>query len=189
MPEEISEVKQLIADGTAKNLEQALGILSERQKEREILDLRLFYQNSSLIRQIFPELLDEKQYKGSNVRMASVPSGSLDRALKYEGERKLALGKLMELVSKKAGVTKLTAVIRNFQFGGKKGVFLSSFSEKAVHKRGSKSFAERYGFYRIEFRRVLEDYVLGMFGAWNRHEVSKEASLALYIPKSEIIEL
>ena len=190
----LEEARQLVTDGIAEDVEQARKIIYDLEQKHKRADLRIFYQDFHLVREVFPELMDEKPYFGSNVRMASVPSGSIDRALKYEGERKLALGKLTELVSKDRDITKLTAIkltaiIDNFQFDEKKGIFLSSFSQKAVHKRGSKTFDEIHNLYRIEFKRVLDDYVFGMFGAWNRHEVSNKASLVLYCSESKVLEM
>src|SRR3989344_1769001 len=88
--------------------------------------------------------------------------------------------------------SKLVALIEDFKYEGKDGIFLSSSSADEVHERGKKTFEDRYkeltgkDLYRIEFTPFHGDYIIGMFLGWGLHKISNNNSIILYIPKSKV---
>ena len=192
------EVKSLIASGIATNEQHAERILKETSKRRERADLYIFYTNRHVVKTcLATRPVDERPYNGSNVRVATIPSGSMSRIGKLTGlTSSLAIGALKELVPKAElaqeatgqGI-KLVAFVRNFQIDGKLGVFLSSTSAEAIHAQGRKTLDEKENLLRVEFSPIGGDFVLGMFSAWSRQPFGDSVSLVLWMPRSQTIAL
>ena len=192
-PEEEKEARQLVHGGIARDMAHATEILLRTQERRERSDLRILYMDTPLVRDTLPELMGEKPYNSSTIRIASVPSGSLDKVKKHlraKSGKTLALGKIMELISEgNEENVRLGAEIRNLGYDDKPGIHLDPVSMEEMMKRGTTSFAERNGLYRIEIKSISEDYVFGMFAAWERHPINGDASLMLYISRSRVLEI
>lgn len=191
MPSEI-EIRKLVRSGVARDEEHAKQILVELEQKRQRADMILFYTDVTLVRSFFKgELIDERPYNFSNILVAGVPSGSLDKAAKKPQENRiLALGRIMEFVSQEDRQdTKLVVWIKNIGYGGKEGIFLSSYSAENVHAKGKTTFDEKHNLYRIEFRPISEDFIFGIFHTWNQHPINQQASLILYIARARVIVL
>lgn len=191
-------IRELIGSGLARDCEHAIQILDEMAQKAQRADMFIFYTDYHQVRACFGEhIIDERPYNNTTIRIATVPSGAISQVVKAQALRgTLAIGALKEFVSKPADGgamadqdAELVAIVRDFPFRGKLGIFLSPYSAKAVHDRGGSTFDERRNLCRIEFQPIAGDYVLGMFSAWSQQPEKDDVSLVLYMPKSRVIFL
>jgi len=188
--------EQMVRGHVAADIAHAKSILAEMNERRRRADMKLFYSGDAAdaVRYVLSDsLMDEGCYNGSAVRVASVPSGFVDKLRRQPQEtwrgRRFATGRIMEFVSKDGEDARLVACVRNFPYEGKGGLFLSPYSAEIVHRKGRGTFDEQHGLYRIEYEPVAGDYVLGMFTRWGSHPINDQASLLLYIPRDRVLEI
>ena len=88
------EAQQLVREHLATNIEQARIILSQIERKREKSDLVIIYTNPTIpdyFQKKLPngdikkDLIDERVYNYSNIRIGSIPSGALNKILGIEG--------------------------------------------------------------------------------------------------------
>jgi hypothetical protein len=174
--------QQMIFGHVAKNIEEARKMIEEMQRVHDKVDVVVFYTNVGRTRGAFKgELVDESPYHNTHVRSALVNSSLLKYADRTPG---LALGKILELVSKTRRKTRLTGLVENFPYQDKQAVWITPY-----HKTGP-GFEEQYPkkMHRVEFKPVSKDYILGMFDGWARNPISQNGDLALWIPREKVIE-
>ena len=187
----LNEIQELVQSGLARNKGHAKKILDELVQQRRKADLVILYTDYSSVRANFPDLKDEMPYNRSNVRVGQIRSGALGKTKKKPlGDKLLLFGQILEFVSQDGQEVKLVARIDNtIVQPGYNGIFLSPFSGQAVHQRGKQTFDDQHNLIRLEFKPVADDYILGMFQAWNCHPIFGNISLVLYIAKSRTITL
>jgi hypothetical protein len=188
------QAEELVKLGVFSSIGEAAEAVESSRRRRMAADIALFYTDYKLVRSAFEgELVSEELYALSDVRKAMVRSGVLVKAKKYNlgvkpPWKRLALGGLMELVPKDMQSARIAAWVRDFPYEHRGSIFLSPWDADDVRARGGKTFDDRHGAYRIEFRPLRGDYILGMFDAWEKHTIAEEAALALWIPKSKILQ-
>ena len=184
------EIARLLYSGLAVDREQAIRILEEAKERERLADTFIFYADVHRVRGCLAEsLVDEQPYHHSQILMASVPCGALGRVTKDRSLR-IAFGALKEFVAKDVAIDQpasLVAFVKGFEFRGKSGIFLSPFSADAVHDHGGTTVDEQQNLWRVEFRPIGGDYVLGMFDAWHEQLASEGITLVLYIHKSRVM--
>lgn len=184
------EAYQLVRGHVATNFEEAKKILKTLEEKRKKSDLAVFYTDFQKAKDFFGKaLIDEKPYNYSNIRMGFVPSGFLEKISEVEN---LAFGKIIEFVPKEEGYPiRLVALVKNFNYQEREGIFLIDSPAEEVRKRGAKTFDDRYPkeLYRMEFKSIGGDALFGMFYTWNTHEINDQASLILYNHKSRILSI
>ncbi|MDP2736980.1 MAG: hypothetical protein Q8O59_04360 [bacterium] len=196
MYSEESELMALIQNGIAQNLAQAMQILNELKAKKRRADMLIFYLDVNKVRPHFgKQLVDERLYNYSEVRVARISSGLMSKQKNGSfSNGSVVFGKLTEFVSRPKGKkgkqdARLVAYVREFPYQGKGGIFLSPYSAKTVHARGNTTIDERENLFRIEIKRIGGDFILGMFKAWKKQPISETTALALYLPKASALFL
>lgn len=188
---EARDLRELVDSGRAQTIQEAEELLEQRALIEAETPIAIFYTDFQRVRSAFKrvgsELRDEQVYENSSVRMAFVHPRFLNKPqLTLLRKQRVAVGEILEHVSRDRQDAKVIAYLRDFPYADKRGVVLSPYSAESMGERGVKGFAEQRNLYRIECPKARDSYVLGMFSKWNQ-ELGEDFSLALWRHQDKMV--
>ena len=151
-------------------------------------DIAIIYHSSTkpLILDAFGnDFRGEGVYKTSTLNFAFSRAGFVGRAIE---QRKMALAKLLEHVSRDQSNTRVVAFNDKFPIGDYDGFSLTPYTLEEIRQGGATSFEERHpsNLKRIVYQPTEGDPIFGMFLAW-KMQGEKETPLVLWIQSNRFL--